>query len=149
VIFADGAYEGKPFVLPLKAQTIALLRSEAVQERNGRRYVTVRADVFIRVEQMAIDLVARSVQPWVNATADRNLIETLTFFSNFSRTAERNPDGMQRLATRLTAIDEPTRRELVQLCYQTAGRYSLYEPRQAGGERLYVQTDSLPGVVLK
>jgi hypothetical protein len=38
LIFADGSYEGKPFVMPLKAQTIALMRSEAMQERNGRRY---------------------------------------------------------------------------------------------------------------
>ncbi len=149
VIFADGSYDGKPFVLPIKAQTIALLRSDAVQESNGRRYVTVRADVFIRVEQMAVELVARTVQPWVNATADRNLIETLTFFSNFSHTAERNPEGMQRLAARLTTIDEPTRRALVQLCYQTAGRYSYLERPGRAGEALLVQSDGVANALVK
>jgi hypothetical protein len=148
LIFADGAYDGKPFVVPLKAQTIALMRSEAVQERNGRRYVTVRADVFIRVEQMALDLVAKSVQPWVNATADRNLVETLTFFSNFSRTAEKNPNGMQRLASRLPTVDEPTRRELVQLCYETAGRYSWLEQPDAD-DVLIVEHGASPGARLR
>ena len=134
VVLAEGAYDGKPFVMPLKARTIMLMRSSAVRERNGRYYVTVRADAFIHVDQMAVELVAKTVQPWVNATADRNLIETLTFVSNFSRTAEKNPEGMKRMAARLTMIDEPTRNELVQLCHQTAQRYGQLEPSwQAGG----------------
>jgi hypothetical protein len=149
LIYANGAYDGKPFVVPLKAQSIVLMRSASIQERNGRRYVTVRADAFIRVDQMAVELVAKSVQPWVNATADRNLVETLTFFSNFSRTAEKNPDGMQRLAAKLTTVDEPTRKELVQLCFQTAGRYSQLERRRASRETLFAQQDALPVAIAR
>jgi hypothetical protein len=133
LVLADGAYEGKPFVMPLKARSVMLVRSAGVREHNGRYYVTVRADAFVQVEQMAVELVAKTVQPWVNATADRNLIDTLTFVSNFSRTAERNPDGMMRLAARLTSIDEPTRRELVQICAQTAHRYSKQDPPSRSG----------------
>ena len=128
VIFADGTYEGKPFVKPLKAQSILLLRSGAVQENNGRHYVTVRVDSFVRIDQMGIELVARTVQPWISKIADRNFIETLSFVSNFSRTAEKNPQGMQRLATRLASLDEPTRNELVAICYRTADRYAQREP---------------------
>jgi hypothetical protein len=124
VILADGMYEGRPFVTPLKARTIILLRSGAVRETNGRHYVTVRVDSFVRIEQMGVELVAKTAQPWISKTADRNLIETLTFVSNFSRTAEKNPQGMQRLATRLATIDEPTRKELVALCFRTAERYT-------------------------
>lgn len=144
VIFANGVYEGKPFVMPLKAQAIVLMRSASIQERNGRRYVTVHADAFVRVDQMAVELVARTVQPWVNATADRNLVETLTFLSNFSRTAEKNPDGMQRLAARLTTVDEPTRQELVQICFRTAGRYSQLERPRMNDATLIVQHEVLP-----
>jgi hypothetical protein len=124
VVFADGTYEGKPFVTPLKARTIILLRSGAVRETNGRHYVTVRVDSFVRIEQMGVELVAKTVQPWISKTADRNFIETLSFVSNFSRTAEKNPQGMQRLATRLASIDEPTRKELVALCFRTAERHA-------------------------
>lgn len=124
VVYADGGYIGAPFVTPLKAQSIMLVRSSAVQETNGRRYITVRIDSFVRVEQLGIEIIAKTVQPWINKTADQNLIETLTFISNFSRTAEKNPQGMQRLATRLNAVDEPTRNELVALCFRTAERYA-------------------------
>jgi hypothetical protein len=72
---------------------------------------------------MGIELVAKTVQPWISQTADRNFIETLTFVSNFSRTAEKNPQGMKRLATRLN-VDQPTREELVAICFRTAERYA-------------------------
>lgn len=124
IVFADGAYTGPPFVTPLRAQTIMLVRSSAIQETNGRHYVTVHIDSFVRIEQLGVEIVAKTVQPWINKSADQNVIETLTFVSNFSRTAERNPQGMQRLANRLTTIDGPTRNELVSLCFRTADRYS-------------------------
>jgi hypothetical protein len=124
VILADGTYEGKPFVSPLKARSIVLLRSGAIRETNGRHYVTVRVDSFVRIEQMGIELVAKTAQPWISKTADRNFIETLSFVSNFSRTAEKNPQGMQRLAARLASVDEPTRKELIALCFRTAERYA-------------------------
>ncbi len=124
VVYADGAYEGKPFIHPLRAKSIILLRSGAVRETNGRQYITVRIDTFMKIEQVGVELVAKTVQPWISKTADRNFIETLTFVSTFSRTAERNPEGMKRLATRLEAVDQPTRDELVAICFRTADRYA-------------------------
>jgi hypothetical protein len=124
VIFADGSYDGKPFVKPLKVKSIVVLRSGAVQETNGRSYITVRIDSFMKIEQMGIELVAKTVQPWISKTSDRNYIETLTFVSNFSRTAEKNPSGIERLATRLSGVDEPTRDELVAISFRTADRYA-------------------------
>lgn len=128
VIFADGSYDGPPFVKPLKAQSIILLRSGSIQETNGRHYVTVRADSFIRIEQVGVELLAKTVQPWIAKTADQNLIETLGFVSNFSRTAEKNPQGIERLATRLHSTDGPTRAELVTLSFRTAERYAQIAP---------------------
>jgi hypothetical protein len=124
VIYADGGYEGKPFVTPLKANSVILLRSGAVQETNGRSYITVRIDSFMKIEQMGIELVAKTVQPWITKTADRNYIETLSFVSNFSRTAEKNPQGIERLAARLSSVDYPTREQLVAVSFRTAERYA-------------------------
>ncbi|MCI0492700.1 MAG: hypothetical protein L0Z07_07170 [Planctomycetes bacterium] len=139
VVFAEGAYEGQPFVQPIQAQTLVLLRYDTVQETNGRHYITVRVDSFVHIEQIGIELVAKTVQPWITKTADRNLIETLSFVSNFSRTAEKNPQGMRRLATRLTAVDEPTRDLLVQLCFRTAERHARLEQTHRTSGALLVQ----------
>lgn len=124
VVYADGAYEGAPFPTPLRAQSVLLLRSAAKRDANGRHQVTVQIDSFVYIDQLGVELVARTVQPWLSRIADRNFVETVDFIGTFSRTAERNPQGMERLAGRLRSIDEPTRRELVQLCYQTSERYA-------------------------
>jgi hypothetical protein len=127
VVYADGAYDGKPFITTLKAKSVLVLRATAVEETNGRRYITVSVDSFVEIQQMGFEIVAKTVQPWLNKTADQNFIETLSFISNFSRTAEKNPQGMQRLATRLPSIDDPTRVQLVKLCYRAADRYAPQE----------------------
>jgi hypothetical protein len=133
VVFADGAYQGAPFPTPLRAQSVMLLRSGAVRETNGRHYITVRIDSFVHIEQLGVEIVAKTVQPWISKTADQNFIDTLTFVSNFSRTAEKNPQGMQRLAARLDTLDEPTRNELVNRCFRTAERYAQRDrARQTG-----------------
>lgn len=124
VVYADGAYQGQPFPTPLKAQSIMLVRSSAIRETNGRHYITVKIDTFIQIENLGVEIVAKTVQPWIAKTADQNLIETLTFVSNFSRTAEKNPQGMERLANRLDTLDESTRNQLVTLCFRTAERYA-------------------------
>lgn len=146
VVYADGAYQGPPFPTALKAQSIMLLRSEAVRETNGRNYITVRIDSFVRVEQLGVEIIAKTVQPWIAKTADQNLIETLTFVSNFSRTAEKNPQGMQRLANRLNALDEPTRNELVTLCFRTSERYAQRDSRTRTSE---VATRTPPLAVIR
>jgi hypothetical protein len=124
VVYADGAYDGKPFLTPLRAQSVMLLQSGAVQETDGRRYVTVRVDSFVHIDKLGVELVAKTVQPWLTKTADDNFVQTVDFLSTFSRTAERNPQGMRRMAARLRGVDEPTRGELVRLCFQTSQRYA-------------------------
>jgi hypothetical protein len=136
VVYAEGAYDGKPFLKPLRARSVMVLQSGAVRETNGRSYITVRVDSFVEIQQMGVELVAKTVQPWINQTADRNFVDTLGFVSTFSQTAEKNPQGMQRLASRLRTVDAPTRDELVNLCFRAAQRYAKHEG--VPGEKPYV-----------
>ena len=76
----------------------------------------------MRFDRPATELVARTLKPLIVRTADHNFIETMRFVSLFSRTAETNPDGMQRLASRLESVDAATRREFALACHQTAAR---------------------------
>jgi hypothetical protein len=124
LIFARGSFEGKPLTQAIDANCVLLLRSGSFEEQNGRTYITVRMDTFLDFDHAGVDLIAKTVTPLVNKVADHNFTETLRFVSNFSRAAERNPDGLQRFSEKLTKLEPATRDELVVLCRSAAERYS-------------------------
>lgn len=126
LIVADGVYQTPPMPSPLRGESVLLLRAESVDEPSGRTYVTTRLDSFIRFEGHATRLVAKTLRPLILRTADHNFVETMRFASLFSRTAETNPAGMERLAGHLEEVDAATRREFVTVCYETSGRYEKW-----------------------
>ena len=117
LIFAEGSFQGKPLPRPIRARSVMLLRTGSVVETNGRTYVTAQLDTFLDIENVGVELVAKTIRPLITRVADHNFTETLTFVSNFSRAAERNPRGVEHFSQRLDAVDGATRDELIKLCY--------------------------------
>lgn len=120
VLYAEGVYEAKPLPRPIKAHSLLVLHSASGADEAGEPAVTAQLDSFIYFERAAADLVAKTISPLINRTADHNFVETMNFVSTFSQTAKRNPAGVARLAGRLENVDEGVRTELVELCRHSA-----------------------------
>ena len=123
VMYSEGAYDGKPFKRPLKAQCVLLLRSGSITETNGRDYVACRLDSFIRIERTSIELFAKAMHPWVGRTADANFADTISFVSNLSQAAERRPATIERLVNSLPRVGKQRQQQMVQLTYRCAEKY--------------------------
>ncbi|HEY1786469.1 MAG TPA: hypothetical protein VGG30_12995 [Pirellulales bacterium] len=115
VLYAEGAYDGPMFSQPVQAQCVLVLRAGYVQETNGRYYITNRLDAFIHVDHVGLDLVAKTFSPLVTKTVDINFRETAAFVGVVSRTAAANPQGIRRLAGKLTGLDDDVRGEFTRL----------------------------------
>ena len=123
LVYSEGTYQGKFFAnSPVTARCVLLLRSGSQIETNGRTYVTARIDSFVNIDRLSVEMIAKSVHPWLGRTADHNFRETMKFISSFSRTAERHPDGIERLVNRLPVLQRATRDELIQLCHNSSQR---------------------------
>jgi hypothetical protein len=120
VIYCDGTYSGPMVSKPVRAQCVLVLRWGHSQETNQRHYVTTRCDSFIRMENMGLELIARTFQPIINKSADMNFAETAAFVSTVSRTSEVKPDGMARLGQKLTNVSPEVRQEFVTLTQAVA-----------------------------
>lgn len=120
VMYAEGAYEGKPFKRPVRAQCVLLLRSGSVQETNGRHYVAVRLDTFLRIDRASLELFAKAVHPLVGRTTDRNFADTINFISKMSQAAETRPLTIERLANSLPRISADRKRRLVKITHECA-----------------------------
>ena len=141
LVYAEGVYEAKPLPRPIKARSLLFLQSASTVESDGNTYVTARLDSFVHFDHTATDLVARTLSPLLNRTADHNFVETMRFVSTFSQTTEKNPSGVARLADRLQDIDPVVRDEIVSLCEKSASANWQANRQQVGRVRVVQAQD--------
>jgi hypothetical protein len=124
VLYSEGSYDGPMYPVKLRGQCVLLLRSGYVRQSNGRVQITNQLDAFLHVDNLGIELVAKTLQPLLGKTADHNFAETATFLSTMSHTAEKNPNGIARLAARLTRLDPQVRDQFVDISRRVADNAS-------------------------
>jgi hypothetical protein len=117
------------------------MRSAYLQETDGRDYITARLDAFIDFDQVGLELIAKTLQPWIGRIADYNFSETVGFVGSLSRTAEVNPAGVQRLSMRLNRVDPEVRARFGDLSLDIA---RLAAERQSAGEMPAAHLARLP-----
>jgi hypothetical protein len=122
LIYAEGSYDGPLFTRPIKARCVLLLKSAYSREANNRDYVTCRMDAFIHIENVGVDLLAKTFQPLITKSADTNFSETAAFLSMVSKTAARNSRGMVRLAAKLALTQPDVRQQFAVVSNQVGTR---------------------------
>jgi hypothetical protein len=121
IFFADGAYEGPLLKRRTPGRCIMVLKTEYARDPRERVRVTNQMDAFLQLDQAGLDVVARTLQPLIGKTADHNFSETLLFVSRVSESVEKNASGVQRLVSRLEAVDADVRDQFVTVA-QTANQ---------------------------
>jgi hypothetical protein len=118
IIYGEGLYEGPMFPRPVRGQCVAVLKTSEIRETNGRYYVTARLDMFLHVDNTGVELLAKMFQSWLGKTIDHNFSETVGFLGTISNTSETNPQGMRKLAGRLSKVDADRRTQFAMLIDQ-------------------------------
>ena len=109
VLYGDGFYEGSVLKRQITGRCVLILQSGYGQDANRRLLVGSRLDVFLQLDDVGADLVARTLAPWVGKVTDANFAESCKFAAKISQTAETNGPGMQRLAAKLTSVEADVR----------------------------------------
>lgn len=131
LVYAEGSYDGPLFGRTIKGKTLLLLRNRYFRNADGRLYVRCQLDAFLHVENIGVGVLAKTLQPLVGAAADHNFRETAAFLATVSRAAEVNHAGMQRMAAKLTSVDEADRDEFAALTEEMAVRAAILHTAQA------------------
>jgi hypothetical protein len=120
VVYSEGMYDGPMYPVKLRGECVMVMKTACVREPNGRPHVVNRLDAFLRIDNIGVELIARTLQPLLGKTADHNFAETSSFVGTLSHTAETNPAGVGRLAQRLPHIDPQTRDKFAELAEHVA-----------------------------
>jgi hypothetical protein len=105
LLYGEGFYEGPLLKRKVSGRCVLLLRSGYGLGADARAQVSNRLDMFLAIDNIGAELIAKTLQPLVGSTADANFTESAKFISKLSQTAEANPDGMPRLAHKLNRCD--------------------------------------------
>jgi hypothetical protein len=111
LVYGEGFYEGPLLKRKVAGRCVVLLRSGYGLGQDSRAQVSNKLDVFIAIDNVGAELIAKTLQPLVGSTADSNFTEAANFISKLSNTAEKSPEGMPRLAAKLHRCDDTVKRE--------------------------------------
>lgn len=129
VLYGDGYYEGALLKRKINGRCVLLLHSGYHQGQDARPYVGNQLDVFLTIDNVGADLLAKTLHPWVGATIDTNFGESAKFLSRMSQAAERNGSGMQRLADKLTRVEPGVRDRFTHVSTAVSQRAAMREAK--------------------
>jgi hypothetical protein len=127
VIYSEGAYDGPLYPRTVRGKCLMLLRSDFRRTANGRYAIVTQLDTFLAVENLGVEVLAKTFQPLIGKAADHNFTETANFVSNLSHTAETNEEGLIRLGRKLNRIDAPTRERFLELVAAVPQKLAMAE----------------------
>ena len=127
VIYSEGTYDGPLYPRTVRGKCLMLLRSDYRRGANGRYSIVTQLDTFLAVDNLGVEVLAKTFQPLIGKAADHNFTETATFVSNLSRTAETNEDGLLRLGRKLNRVDATTRERFLELVSAVPQRLAMAE----------------------
>jgi hypothetical protein len=109
LVLGEGSYEGPVLKHKIHGRCLIMLHSGYTPDAAAKMQITHRLDMFVQLDNIGAELVAKTLQPLVGKSADHNFVETSRFLGQISQAAETRPSGMQQLAGRLTKVDPPVR----------------------------------------
>jgi hypothetical protein len=125
VVYGKGYYEGPLLRRKVNGRCVLLLQSGYTQIPTGRVLVTSQLDVFVALENVGAEFVAKTLYPLVGKTADQNFSESARFISQVSQQAELNEPGMQRMASRLNNVGDDVRERFTTLVSAVSQRAAV------------------------
>lgn len=109
VMLAEGTYEGALFKRLIHGRCVLVLRSGYSRSPANDTEVTHQLDIFVQLDNVGAELIAKTLHPLVGQTADHNFVEATRFLGQVSQAAATRPSGIQQLAGRLTKVDPEVR----------------------------------------
>jgi hypothetical protein len=125
ILYAEASYDGPLSGRKLNGRGVMLLKSEYKKDKDGKLLVENQLDVFIQIDQIGAELVAKTLQPLVGKAADINFEESSIFVGRVSQAAESNGPGMQRLAAKLKNVTPERRTEFADVAAAVSQRATM------------------------
>ena len=113
IVRGTGNWHSGLLPTPIRSEGLVVLRHRFEQDRDGRRYVTHQAALFLAFPQQSVRSVARLVSPITNMIADQNFKDISLFLRMMQVAAVERPGWVEMIAGRLEGLTSAQRDEFL------------------------------------
>ncbi len=121
IYYSEGYYDGGMVAKKLDGRCVCVVYGQSSLGPGNQATITGHMDVFLKLDNLGADLIAKTISPLVVKTADYNYMETLRFISQLSVAAQRDPEAVERLSAKLNLVPDVKNR-FIQVANQAALR---------------------------
>ena len=114
IFYAEGSYVGKWLGHRLPGRCLVILSSEFTVDQ-GRPQVKHALEVFVRLDDVAADVLARTLKPLIGKLIQYNFEQSSEFIEQVYEVAENRRSGMDRLVSRMTHVEPMVKQRFVHL----------------------------------
>lgn len=111
VVFCEGTYTGTLVPRAIRGRCLLSLRTAHVRDADDRNVIQCRLDSFVQLDNIGVELFAKTFQNMIGGVADHNFRETTGFASTVSRAAESGPEGLHRISAKCERVTLQTKQQ--------------------------------------
>lgn len=115
IFYCEGDYNGSILTKNLRGKCVMVLRTEYKRNDDGETTAVSQLDIFLKIENATLGLIAKTLHPIIGSTADHNFVESINFLERLNETTVKNGPGVQGMAHRLDTLTQKVRQEFVQV----------------------------------
>lgn len=147
LFLAEGYYNGPLVPRRVTGRCVLLLTSAYSEDKQRRPYVSNRLDVFLQLDRVGVELVAKTLHPVLGKTVDTNFSESTRFVSQLSFVAKNDGPGIQHLVSRLDQVQPEVRAKFARITstisqHATLKQFDTKSDGDAGPRLSNRQTDT-------
>ena len=115
VFIVQGKYHSPLIPASIQASALVWLQYEFVESAEGKQLVNQQVQTYIHFPSNAVDVIARLASRVTNNILDRNVFEVSLYARMMSQAAERDPEWVRQLASRMDGVLPQRRQELAEI----------------------------------
>lgn len=115
VYYCEGDYKGSVLTRNLRGKCVIVLTTDYQLNEQGETVANSQLDIFLKIDNATLGLIAKTLHPIIGKTADHNFVESINFLERLNETTVKNGPGVQGMAHRLKTLTQEVRQEFVQV----------------------------------
>ena len=129
IFYGEGEYQGNMLPKKLRGKCVIIVQTHYHLDEQGMPATTSQLDIFMKLENVTLNLIAKTLSPLIGPTADHNFVETVNFIQRLNETTVKNGPGVQAMAHRLTNLTPEVRKQFVQTAGLVYDRSKAAQPQ--------------------